>query len=132
MDGDESCKKMIDGAAVMSYCAPLRAVDQFGWGGVDSFTVIRHPVDRVWSMYRFQTKSCYGCRKLSEIYEEYDAGKTNVSNFRGICLPQLMNHQTTNLLSTTESLTETYVVCLFVCYKAYCLPTHLPTHHGVL
>jgi len=108
MDGDESCKKMIDGAAVMSYCAPLRAVDQFGWGGVDSFTVIRHPVDRVWSMYRFQTKSCYGCRKLSEIYEEYDAGKTNVSNFRGICLPQLMNHQTTNLLSTTESLTETH------------------------
>ena len=46
MDGDKGCAAKIDAAAVMSYCAPLRAVDQFGWGGVDSFTVIRHPVDR--------------------------------------------------------------------------------------
>ena len=59
-------------------------------------------------MYRFQTKSCYTCRKLADIYNDYDAGIINATSLRGICLPQLMNHQTTNLLSTTASLTETH------------------------
>ncbi|KAL7553172.1 hypothetical protein ACHAWF_016417 [Thalassiosira exigua] len=40
-------------ANVMSYCASLHAVRTFGWKGVDKVTVIRDPIDRAWSMYRF-------------------------------------------------------------------------------
>lgn len=47
----------------MSYCAPLKDLPAFQWDStkddIHAITVLRHPVDRVWSMFRFQTKGCY-------------------------------------------------------------------------
>jgi hypothetical protein len=78
---------------------------------VYSITILRHPVARVWSMYRFQTKACYSCRTLKDIYEEIDQAMKNTNStndtttksttLRNICQAQLMNHQTRNLLSST-------------------------------
>jgi len=60
------CKENLAKAAVMSYCAPLKDLPYFDWGTFDkkkgvgitvppsqgAITVLRHPVDRVWSMVR--------------------------------------------------------------------------------
>jgi hypothetical protein len=97
-----SCKTSIDNTAVMTYCAPLFQANAFGWHDADAFTVIRDPVDRVWSMFRFRTKSCFKCKPLTDIYNMIDAGTTmelggselSVQN----CMSQLTDHQTRNLL----------------------------------
>jgi len=60
----------------MEFCAPFFAVSHFNWTGADLVTVLRNPVDRVWSMYRFQTMSCYKCLPLKEIYNRIDNGTT--------------------------------------------------------
>lgn len=52
---------------VMSYCASLHAVRTFGWKGVDKVTVIRNPIDRAWSMYRFSLQGCYRCREMKDV-----------------------------------------------------------------
>jgi hypothetical protein len=62
-----------------------------------AITVLRHPVGRVWSMFRFQTRSCYGCRPLLDVYRDIDAG-TNTTLTEN-CRMQLLNHQTRNLLA---------------------------------
>jgi hypothetical protein len=59
-------------------------------------TVLRHPLARVWSMFRFQTKACYDCRNLTDIYTEIDQGTSQLNR---MCRLQLLNHQTRNLLS---------------------------------
>jgi len=59
-------------------------------------TVLRHPVARVWSMFRFQTKRCYDCRNLTDIYDQIDR---NESLSGEVCQMQLLNHQTRNLVS---------------------------------
>jgi hypothetical protein len=59
-------------------------------------TVLRHPVGRVWSMFRFQTKNCYSCNTLLDIYRDIDAGNSTLSP---TCRMQLLNHQTRNLLA---------------------------------
>jgi hypothetical protein len=115
----DSCQKQVIEAAVLSYCAPLHDLQaHFSWhlpanrvtsdndssssGSTNdtphAVTILRHPVDRVWSMYRFQTKACYGCRPLLDIYRDLDAG--NTTSLRPICRAQLLNHQTRNLLSS--------------------------------
>jgi hypothetical protein len=105
--GDERCLQRAHDASIMSYCAPLKDLPVFGWNnthspGVGSVTVLRHPVDRVWSMYRFQTKTCYQCRTLLDVYEKIDANTTQ--SFKSAnCIRQLLNHETANLLSTAES-----------------------------
>jgi hypothetical protein len=48
-------------------------------------------------MYRFQTKRCYQCKPLTELYHAID---TKQSGLDQMCTDQLMNHQTANLLST--------------------------------
>lgn len=63
-------------------------------------TVLRHPVARVWSMFRFQTKHCYSCRNLTDVYASMDqeiatGGHGSLSK---MCRYQLLNHQTRNLL----------------------------------
>jgi hypothetical protein len=63
-------------------------------------TVLRHPVNRVWSMFRFQTKRCYQCRNLTDVFASIDAGDT--TDLDEICLQQLLNHQTRNLVSSTK------------------------------
>ncbi len=60
--------------------------------------MLRHPVDRVWSMFRFQTKDCFKCRSLTEFYRIMDAG--NVTEMKPTCYEQLQNHQVANLLTT--------------------------------
>jgi hypothetical protein len=95
MNDTNSCP--VHSAAVMSYCAALDAVDRFGWGDADKFTILRDPVDRVWSMYRYSLQGCYSCKTLPEVYEELD----NKVPYSGICGTQLLNHQTENMLSAS-------------------------------
>lgn len=103
---DNDCRSSMDKASVMSYCAALKYLDEFGWwhnnkdeeNKVKAFTVLRHPVDRVWSMFRFQTKNCYKCQPLKDIYEKFDRGEdTGVDK---LCMEQLQNHEVNNLLSS--------------------------------
>lgn len=66
----------------------------------------RHPVDRVWSMFRFQTKSCFKCTPLTEVYQTMDDMGTNASGTMfgdGVCLGQLTNHITRNLQSVIDN-----------------------------
>mmetsp|Transcript_5215 Transcript_5215/g.7716 ORF Transcript_5215/g.7716 Transcript_5215/m.7716 type:complete len:537 (-) Transcript_5215:183-1793(-) len=126
MQKQESCRNSIESAAVMTYCAPLAITDYFNWGGthgrntytnsagtngsntrsissssssswIPSVTMLRDPVNRVWSMYRFQMKYCYQCKPLLQIYDDIDNGNTD--QYSGICLPQITNHLTRNLLT---------------------------------
>jgi hypothetical protein len=96
---DQSCKSRIQRAAFMSYCAPLKDLAAFGWNNpeVQSVTVLRNPVERVWSMFRFQTKQCYHCKPLVEIYQDIDTKQPGLNQ---LCIDQLMNHQSSNLLNT--------------------------------
>lgn len=87
----------VNSSSVMSYCAPLSAVQLFGWGASDKFTILRHPVDRIWSMYRFQLRSCYQCKELQDIFRDIEAGNSTLK--KGTCSTQLQNHQTDNMLS---------------------------------
>jgi hypothetical protein len=109
-----SCADRIKSAGILSYCAPLRDLQTpaFGWNVTTTttntalasyspppraaVTVLRHPVGRVWSMYRFQTKNCYSCHSLLDIYRDIDAGNSTLSP---TCRMQLLNHQTRNLLA---------------------------------
>jgi hypothetical protein len=102
---------------VMSYCASLHAVRTFGWKDVDKITVIRNPIDRAWSMYRFTLKSCYDCQELKDVLKQIrdgifvsrrgkqDDGEV-VPNFvyepNNSCAVQLIGHQSTNLLSSVD------------------------------
>lgn len=111
-DKENSCRGYMKKASVMSYCAPLKYLDEFGWwhnnneeNKVKAFTVLRHPVDRVWSMFRFQTKKCYECQPLKEIYKQLDAGED--TGLDKLCLDQIRNHEVNNLLSTDWQLEVT-------------------------
>ena len=104
-DSENRCRDIMRGASVMSYCAPLKYLDEFGWwherneeNKVKAFTVLRNPVDRVWSMFRFQTRNCYKCTPLKEIYEKLDAGED--TGLDKLCLDQIQNHEVNNLLSS--------------------------------
>jgi len=103
---DPACMKRITNASILSYCAPLKDLKQFEWDtstdDIRAITVLRNPVDRVWSMFRFQTKSCYKCMNLTHVYDLIDQGETD--EFKDICMKQLMNHETANMLSQTELL----------------------------
>jgi len=126
----QNCRRRIKAASAMQYCAPLFQMNRFGWLSekTDVITVLRHPVDRVWSMFRFQTKSCYSCTNLLEIYQYIDnntveywcdemhkighpgpsppptsglVGKNPVKyGCQHGCMSQLQNHQTRNLMTT--------------------------------
>lgn len=101
-DSDQPCHKSIESSAYMEYCAPLSATVKFGWDEADAVTMLRHPVDRVWSMFRFQTKRCFKCQNLTDVYKIMDEEGTKAegSTFgSGICLGQLTNHITRNLQS---------------------------------
>lgn len=109
---DRRCIDRLANASLMSYCAPLKDLPYFQWGtfrdngkvGVTvppshgAITVLRHPVDRVWSMFRFQTRPCFKCMPLTKIYEMMDAG--NLKDLEPTCYQQLQNHQVANLLSS--------------------------------
>ena len=102
----ERCLSSVRDAAVMSYCAPLKDLaTPFQWMQQPNdpqqslhaaVTVLRHPVARVWSMFRFQTKICYQCRELKDIYAELDKGGD--AGLQDTCRLQLLNHQARNLL----------------------------------
>ena len=78
-------------------------------------TVLRDPVDRVWSMYRFKTKFCYACLSLAEVYaviangtyhEHFvkTMGPQYAPPYAHHCASQLQNHMTRNLLVRTPTL----------------------------
>lgn len=101
----QSCRSNIASASVMQYCAPLHQMARFEWLDADIVSVIRHPVDRVWSMFRFQTKSCFQCTPLLDIYRHIEEGTLDEfcgeKGCGGGCTPQLLNHETRNLLTDT-------------------------------
>jgi len=118
-DAVSVCRDRINASAVLSYCAPLMDLETFGWRRDSSsdeeevstdfslpnskphaVTVLRHPVNRVWSMFRFQTKGCYSCTPLLDVYKAIDANET--SDMRETCITQLLNHQTRNLVSSQD------------------------------
>lgn len=110
---DEKCNHRINNAAMMSYCAPLQDLPRFGWNPSlpqGAMTVLRHPVDRVWSMYRFETKDCYHCLPLIDIYQMMDAEDDSLQNqqnqqqhvLESTCLDQLQNHLVTNMVLTNS------------------------------
>ena len=106
-------------ANVMSYCASLHAVRTFGWKDVDKITVIRNPIDRAWSMYKYSLTGCYSCQPMSDVLEKVangtftshrqrkdgDGDGDNV-NFvyspNDSCATQMIGHQATNLLSSID------------------------------
>ena len=99
-DSNHSCRSRIASSAIMSYCAPLFTPNLMGWNKARAITMLRNPVDRVWSMYRFTTRGCYGCQTLQQVYDKIDAGDTE--SFDGVCAPQLVNHMTRNLISNDD------------------------------
>jgi predicted CopG family antitoxin len=108
LNGESNCRDKILKASLMSYCAPLHYLSDFGWdyqnpdASFGAVTVLRHPVDRVWSQYRFVTKGYYKCRPLKDIYAELDAGGLDNTTIDRLSIQGLMNHQTVNLLTTTD------------------------------
>jgi len=98
---DHTCNDKFADAAYMEYCAPLSATEKFGWGEADAVTMLRNPVERVWSMFRFQTKSCFKCHNLTDVYDTMDKkGMKAMKDYGGgVCLGQLTNHITRNLQS---------------------------------
>ena len=114
-DSGKKCRDNIAKSAILSYCAPLYDLDVYGWTKQDqdeeenkikALTVLRHPVNRVWSMYRFRTSPCYDCRELIDVYSELD--KKGTFGKSDMCGKQLTNHMTNNLLSShdTEGMTD--------------------------
>jgi len=124
-DGENSqCRQRINESAILSYCAPLMDLKSFGWAknnfieegkqeeeeALQDFslpnakphavTVLRHPVSRIWSMFRFRTKSCYSCTPLIDVYKLIDANQTENMTHSTTCITQLLNHQTRNLVSS--------------------------------
>jgi len=104
-DSENRCRDFMEKASIMSYCAALKYLDEFGWwhdkneeNEVKAITMLRDPVGRVWSMFRFQTKNCYKCKPLKEIYQQLEAGED--TGLDKLCLDQIQNHQVNNLLST--------------------------------
>ena len=103
-----SCVRGMETSAVISYCAPLHDLPLFGWDlnndndnhnhKYPSMTVLRHPVDRVWSMYRFETKTCYKCKSLLDFYKEMDAKDPSAED--NLCEQHLKNKETANMLTT--------------------------------
>jgi len=102
---NHQCNSKFQDAAYMEYCAPLSATEKFGWSEADAVTMLRNPVDRVWSMFRFQTKSCFKCQNLTDVYNTMDdMGMDATKKYGGgVCLGQLTNHITRNLQSVIDN-----------------------------
>eukprot|EP00934_Nitzschia_sp_Nitz4_P007163 Nitzschia sp. Nitz4//scaffold181_size46380//25685//26866//NITZ4_007178-RA/size46380-processed-gene-0.33-mRNA-1//-1//CDS//3329539513//7153//frame0 len=96
----DPCRSSMDQAGTMSFCSALKHLHRFGWDDeqIRAVTVLRHPVERVWSMFRFEPRMCYNCRNLTDIYDMIDGGDT--TGYDSLCLAQLQNHETANLLSS--------------------------------
>ena len=98
-------------ANVMSYCASLHAVRTFGWKGVDKITMIRNPIDRAWSMYKFSLNRCYKCEEMKDVLRKIAHGTFtsrdhNEPNFvydpNDSCAVQMIGHQATNMISSVD------------------------------
>lgn len=101
-------------AKVMSYCASLHTVRTFGWKGADKITVIRNPIDRAWSMYKFSLNRCYRCQEMKDVLRKVGSGTFTAKsdgeqaepNFvyspNDSCAAQMIGHQATNLLSSVD------------------------------
>eukprot|EP00750_Incisomonas_marina_P010997 INCI16329.12.p1 GENE.INCI16329.12~~INCI16329.12.p1 ORF type:complete len:301 (-),score=33.12 INCI16329.12:168-1070(-) len=100
-DNDE-CQGRVQNATVMSYCTSLYDVDRFGWGSSRLFSVLRHPVDRIWSLYRFESRKiggngppCFNCAPLADVYEMLDNGTLDeLPGTSDVCKRSLSNYMT--------------------------------------
>jgi hypothetical protein len=95
------CREPLAHAGTMSFCSALKHLPTVDWSDLErikAITILRNPIERVWSMYRFETRMCYNCKNLTEIYEKIDSG--NTFGMDSLCLAQLQNHETANLLSS--------------------------------
>jgi len=86
----------------MSFCGPLSNVEMLGWAGperpeVAVVTMLRHPVDRVWSQYKYQLSNCYRCKDLKFIYKLFDSG--DWPGYDTLCMSHLKDKQVRNLVS---------------------------------
>eukprot|EP00538_Stauroneis_constricta_P008921 CAMPEP_0119558550 /NCGR_PEP_ID=MMETSP1352-20130426/10858_1 /TAXON_ID=265584 /ORGANISM="Stauroneis constricta, Strain CCMP1120" /LENGTH=391 /DNA_ID=CAMNT_0007605937 /DNA_START=36 /DNA_END=1211 /DNA_ORIENTATION=- len=107
---NELCQKSLDDTALLSYCAPLKYLTDFKWTSEEkanrpdfaAITVLRHPAERVWSNFRFATKGCYKCNELKNVYKAYEDNTLEAIGMRNesLCVRQMLNHQTFNLLSS--------------------------------
>lgn len=91
-------------SVAMNFCTSLANVEKFGWGESDKVTVLRDPIDRVWSMYRFRMDGCYNCMPIAEVYHRVENGTLKEGcphGCSGVCIPQLFNHMTANLIGSS-------------------------------
>ena len=65
-DEEDACQ--LRSSVAMNFCTSLANIEKFGWGKSHKVTILRDPVDRVWSMYRFRMQGCYNCMPLAEVY----------------------------------------------------------------
>jgi hypothetical protein len=142
------CTTKMETSAILSFCAPLHDLPKFGWNASSyaAITVLRHPVDRVWSFFRFAPKGCFKCRNLTDVYRAIDAGVGdtsvyNVSEYDALCLKSLQNHETRNLQwqgpGDEETMTEEELVAqaIFSMKKFFTvvgLTSHLTETHAMI
>jgi hypothetical protein len=99
---EPKCNNLMNTSAIISFCAPLHDLTSFGWeDNYQSITELRHPVDRVWSMFRFAPKMCYKCKTLKEVYKMIDSNQTQPLD--DLCLRELQNKETENMLTSWKT-----------------------------
>ena len=99
---EPKCNSLMNTSAIISFCAPLHDLASFGWEDhYQSISELRHPVDRVWSMFRFDTKKCYKCKTLKEVYEMIEINQTQPLD--DLCLRELQNKETENMLTSWKT-----------------------------
>jgi len=106
---EDACQ--IRSSVAMNFCTSLANIEKFGWGKSDKVTILRDPVDRVWSMYRFRIQGCYNCMPLAEVYHRVENGTLKEGckeSCGGVCMIQLFNHMTANLLGASTASKITY------------------------
>ena len=101
------CTSKMAESAILSLCGPIHDLPYFGWDPAHplprkfrSVTILRHPVDRVWSMFKFETRLCYQCKPLTELYKQLDSGNRD-PRVDQLCWRHMQNKETENLLTTT-------------------------------
>ena len=141
LDVGKQCRDTVNDTSILSYCAPLHDLPIFGWGDEEqekdeqeeessaatfhsmtstssnsnafqSITILRHPVDRVWSFFKFQPKGCFHCNELLDVYKSIE-NNTAYEMYDHLCLKQLMNHQTRNLQRRQQHKSEIEVSTLY-------------------
>ena len=90
-------------ATLMSYCTSMYDIDRFGWNDARLVSTMRNPVDRVWSLYRFESRKvgkankppCFNCLPLADVYAMLDNGTIDeIPHTTEVCKRSLSNYMT--------------------------------------